>query len=62
MTKPRGTDLEPPELVKLLHPDDQFAPDGRKLEDSERVGGMAPDTDPDTPLTRPPRRRWSLPR
>ena len=39
---------------------DQFTGDGRKLQDSERVGGLAPDADPDpgrapTPTPETPR-------
>jgi hypothetical protein len=32
--------------------DQAFTEDGRKLTGSERVGGMAPDTDPESPAPR----------
>ena len=36
--------------------DRAFTEDGRKVADSERVGGMAPDADPECPAPRPDRR------
>jgi hypothetical protein len=45
--------------VHELDGDREFTDDGRKLNESERVGGMAPDSDPDrhAPRTRKPARR-----
>ena len=40
-------------------PDREFTDDGRKVTESERVGGMAPDADPEAP---PPARRSRPPR
>jgi hypothetical protein len=39
--------------------DREFTDDGRKLTESERVGGMAPDADPEAP---PPAPRRPTPR
>lgn len=33
--------------IRELEGDREFTDDGRKLNDSERVGGLAPDADPD---------------
>jgi hypothetical protein len=40
--------------VRELDHDAEFTGDGRKLQDSERVGGMAPDVDPDRDPANPP--------
>jgi hypothetical protein len=39
--------------VRELDREDEFAGDGRKLQDCEHVGGMAPDADPDCEPERP---------
>jgi hypothetical protein len=43
--------------VRELDGDETFTDDGRKLHESERVGGMAPDADPEQPRPRPVRPR-----
>jgi hypothetical protein len=45
----------PDDQVRELEDDGEFTDDGRKVSDSERVGGMAPDTDaePDPRFKRP---------
>ena len=45
--------------VRELEGDREFADDGRKVNESGRVGGMAPDTDPEqeVPSTRKTARR-----
>ncbi|HEX3766523.1 MAG TPA: hypothetical protein VHW23_47845 [Kofleriaceae bacterium] len=35
--------------LREQHEDEQFTEDGRKLTASPRVGGLAPDADPDAP-------------
>lgn len=43
--------------VYELEGDHKFAPDGRKVQQSERVGGMAPDADPEHPKSGASRHR-----
>lgn len=39
----------PDDQVSEQNNDQAFTGDGRKVEDSDRVGGMAPDADPEHP-------------
>jgi hypothetical protein len=53
MTQPKRP-IWPSDDQVREHKDDQvFTDDGRKLADSEHVGGMAPDADPERPPPRP---------
>jgi hypothetical protein len=58
MTQPRRPFWPSDDQVRDQQADDEFTGDGRKLTGSDRVGGMAPDADPER--APPPRRRPRL--
>lgn len=50
MARPRQRPIWPSDdQVREQEDDHAFSADGRKVRDSERVGGMAPDADPEPP-------------
>jgi hypothetical protein len=64
--RPGGTPLSVSDEKEQLAGSDPgrlFADDGRKVRDTERVGAMSPDADPDTgpPSMPKPRRPWARP-
>lgn len=58
MTSPTRPHWPSDDQLREQHNDEQFTDDGRKLTDSPRVGGLAPDADPDAP---PPATRRARP-
>jgi hypothetical protein len=59
MTPPKRPLWPSDDQVREVEIEREFTDDGRKINESERVGGMAPDADPDAP---PPRRNEPRPR
>ena len=58
MPKPKDRPTWPTDdEVREREGDEVLSDDGRKLQDSERVGALAPDTDPDRKPPRPPATR-----
>jgi hypothetical protein len=49
MTPSRHLHWPSDDQLREQHNDEQFTEDGRKLTGSPRVGGLAPDADPDAP-------------
>jgi hypothetical protein len=55
MADPKARPLWPSDDQVREPADQEFTDDGRKLNDAERVGGLAPDADPEQPVRRPQR-------
>jgi hypothetical protein len=61
MTPPKRPIWPSDDQVREAEPGSEFTDDGRKLTESERVGGMAPDADPERPAPAPAPRRPARP-
>jgi hypothetical protein len=56
MTQPRRPHWPSDDQVREQRDHEEFTGDGRKLIESPRVGGLAPDADPEGPPASPRRR------